>query len=120
MKGKDNYNKNALRDEHKLWWEKRKQSDTFFLVLTRLAMNRDYLLFKLEGSFDVTESSGDATPVLGITACLSQYDVKFIITWSLTPVLLLTYCTLESFLANSLSWALQNYKRMVSILQMRC
>ena len=62
MKGKDNYNKNALRDEHKLWWEKRKESDTFFLVLTRLAMNRDYLLFKLEGSFDVTESSGDAIP----------------------------------------------------------
>lgn len=25
-------------------------------------MNRDYMLFKLEGSFDVTESSGDAIP----------------------------------------------------------
>ena len=58
--------------------------------------------------------------VLGIIALLSQQDVKSIISWSLTPALLLTYCTLEPFLANSVSWGLQNHKRMVSILQMRC
>lgn len=89
---------------------------------TNCCGNREEKVYVVQARriFDVTESSGDAIPCSRHHSPFELVGCKIhhlMVTDSSSAIDLLT---LEPFLANSVSWGLQNHKRMVSILQMRC